>query len=169
MLQQLIDELDFGVGQLKALDLGGSWDRWLAHQLSHICTTRASFLALPLLAHPILQLAVRGWASSPTHSLRAGCCPDKVQGHSPKSCLFSWPRTCLRCWGMGEGISTAPMSHHGSGASSVLLLQGGRPALLIAAASQGWGQLWISGYQPLDIYEVSPTQQPRPGRSAWSM
>ena len=45
MLQQFIDDVDFGVGQLKALDLSlpGSSAWWL----SGIPTSRVDFLALP--------------------------------------------------------------------------------------------------------------------------
>lgn len=54
MLQQFIDGIDFGVGQLKTLESGGS-----AHELSYTLTTRVSSPTLP--RQGVSAAAGKGW------------------------------------------------------------------------------------------------------------
>ena len=73
VLQQLIDGVDVGVGQLKALDLGLG-DSWVS-QLFCTHTTRMSSPALPRLAQASSGKAADGKKKGQlfcSHALRAG-------------------------------------------------------------------------------------------------
>jgi hypothetical protein len=85
MFHEIIDGVDVGVGQLKALDLGLEVAVLAAYQFLCTCTTRVSSPALPWLAHPMLQVAKGGGCSSLMSSKSASPTPPL----SP-SALLCW-------------------------------------------------------------------------------